>query len=339
VRIEPTPEPTQRGVDDRPSQEDKDYDEERRITFHNATTGEKWDAHHRVSGHQTGSLCKCDTVPSDDCVAYRVLFCYKDLCEQLDLDPTRMVVDSTTGRDLEVVYPWYSESEGGCGADRDDYREEDSFDHEKDPWGWLEHTNASFEIGLHRNMCKDFYVRGTARLNTNPPDPVPAEEFQNSVPSAEDDTVAEHQKVDYDDYDETTDLTGRKPSREAEKEGDETGGEGDKSDSEEVDADDDDEEDQYEIKYHVEVDAYLRYGVVPLRFKPKNKYKDRKIWTQNVRRRYVLRGTRDSDNEVYQRCVQTYVFWWVLCFVCSFVLVCLYVCVLERVTFVLGCLQ
>ena len=115
-----------------------------------------------ASMFRTDSRCKCKSAtPDDDCIAYYMQFPMGDVCRDLNLHPAKPLTNTTLGEPLDIVYPWFSEEDGGKGHEMDSYGDEDVHLANPDVMSWITHCSAQIRIPLHRHGPFEFDILGT----------------------------------------------------------------------------------------------------------------------------------------------------------------------------------
>jgi hypothetical protein len=271
------------------------------LTFNNVTTKDQFFVWNRFDMSEDGCQCRCENIePDDECGILSAHIPYAELCVHLNLDPNEEIIDVTTNRTLSIVWPWELNDDGPNG-DPDDYKPYDEYDHAVDMWAYWTEIDARVKIPIHRQGPFEFHYRGTV-LSTAQHDPADA----GLTPP--------------DDVDDQPNLQGGNEDGGSNQDVDLSGDEmmskeytEDPKCSKEVSytQDIEEEDDDYEDPKDTEIDSYLRYRIVPFKFR--NDPKRKKFWTQNARRRYKLRQIGGEDSEL--RCAGVMLFRIFICVV------------------------
>lgn len=257
------------------------------------------------------SRCLCNsTTPNHDCVAYFFLFPMDEVCVELNLDPAEPLTNRTLGQPLDIVYPWFTEDDGGKEHDMESYGDEDEHVALHGMMSWITHCRASVRIPLHRHGPFEFDIVGTPLhependLHSNdimghPPLQPPDADFPNRKDS--DVNVME------DNPDEDTPYQNPKHAG---------------PDPDYCLQDDSSGTDDYEEEYHNCVYGYLCFGVYPFTMRGNSTAhaKSRKVWGQNARRRYQIR-VHGEDNISRYSVARVFLSFWI-CLSIHFVMCC-----------------
>lgn len=258
------------------------------LTFINVTTNDRYYTWNPYDLSEEGCQCRCKNIePDDQCEVISVMIPYAELCVHLNLDPNEEIEDVTTGHPLQIVWPWEAHQDGP-DSDPDTYKQYDDYDHTLDPWAYWNEIDGRVNIPIHRLAPKEFRYRGSVLVSAQhdpadagltPPDNVdtesPLDEDREYVGTKQNSGLAGDATMSKEHTEGPTDSTEEDDVHDNEK-----------------------KEDDYEDPRDGDIDSYLRYKIIPFRYK--RDFKTRKMWTQNARRRYKLRRSGGADSE--RRC-------------------------------------
>ena len=226
---------------------------------------------------------------------------YVNFCLALQLQPDDPIYyEVKEGREvLQIIYPWDNHPNNYPNPEPPEcYDEYESYDDNPDRFAWYTHTNAMVFLSLEEQVQQETHIIpsfGFSGQTFAGAQEKALDEFCPDEPKCEpvavNSPLSTNRKRDCkSDWTTETGVDG-------ECDVSEEGGEANISSDNDSSSGDDEDKPLYATDTQNNVYFYLRSGTIPPCYRGKFKFKARKAFMQNARRRYRLEKTEELDND------------------------------------------